>query len=133
MRDGDVAGLALLRDSSAWIGLKRASGATRLVMVNGLTMDGSWNTTGTGTEVASIAMSATRIWLRIAADIRPGASRQGRFSYSTDGTTFTSFGSAFTMNNAWQFFMGYRYAIFNYATSALGGAVTVKSFTMSTP
>jgi hypothetical protein len=31
------------------------------------------------------------------------------------------------------FFMGNRYAIFNYATKELGGAVKVKSFTVSTP
>jgi hypothetical protein len=32
-----------------------------------------------------------------------------------------------------QFFMGYRYGIFNYATKALGGAVTVERFELSTP
>jgi len=134
MRDGDAAGLALLRQASAWIGIKRAGGASRVVMVNGLTMDGSWNTTSTGTEAASAALTGNTIWLRVAADIRPGSSnRQGRFSYSTDGTTFTSLGTALTLNNSWEFFMGYRYAIFNYATAALGGAITVRSFTVSTP
>jgi hypothetical protein len=37
------------------------------------------------------------------------------------------------MNNAWQFFMGYRYAIFNYATTTLGGTVTVSRFELTTP
>jgi beta-xylosidase len=133
MRDGDRAGLAMLRDSSAWIGIKRDNGATRVVLQNGLAMDGSWNTTNTGSEAASANVSGGRIWLRVAADIRPGSGRQARFSYSTDGTTFTSFGPAFTMNNAWQFFMGYRYGIFNYATTSLGGAVTVARFTLSAP
>ncbi|WP_144126508.1 family 43 glycosylhydrolase [Catellatospora sichuanensis] len=133
MRDGDRAGLAMLRDSSAWIGVKRDNGATRVVMTNGLTMDGSWNTTGTGTENASAAISGGRIWLRANADIRPGSGRQARFSYSTDGTNFTSLGSAFTLNNAWQFFMGYRFGIFNYATQALGGSVTVSRFDLTTP
>jgi hypothetical protein len=32
------------------------------------------------------------------------------------------------LNNTWQFFMGYRYAMFNYATPALRGAVTLRSF-----
>ena len=102
-------------------------------MTNGLTMDGSWNTTGTGTEQASAPVSGGRIWLRVNADIRPGAGRQARFSYSTDGSTFVSLGSAFTLNNAWQFFMGYRFGIFNYATQALGGAVTVQRFNLTTP
>jgi beta-xylosidase len=133
MANGDRAGLAMLRDSSAWIGVKRDNNATRVVMTNGLTMDASWNTTGTGSEQASGSISGGRIWLRVNADIRPGSGRQARFSYSTDGTTFTSLGPAFTLNNAWQFFMGYRYAIFNHATQALGGAVTVRRFDLTTP
>ncbi|WP_405564261.1 glycoside hydrolase 43 family protein [Streptomyces phaeochromogenes] len=133
MRDGDRAGLALLRDSSAWIGVRRDGGATRVVMVNGLTMDSSWNTTGTGTEVASAGVSGTRVWLRANADIRPGAARPGTFSYSTDGTNFVRLGPAFTMGNSWQFFMGYRFALFNYATQALGGSVRVERFELSAP
>jgi beta-xylosidase len=133
MRDGDRTGLAMLRQSSAWIGLKRDNGVTRVVMTNNLTMDGDWNTTGTGNEVASAPVSGGRIWLRANADIRPGANRQARFSYSTDGTTFTPLGSALTLNNTWQFFMGYRFGIFNYATQALGGAVTVRRFDLTTP
>ena len=93
---------------------------TRVVVTNGLTMDSNWNTTGTGTEVASAAVSGGRIWLRANADIRPVSGRQARFSYSTDGVNFVSFGPAFTLNNEWQFFMGYRFGIFNYATQALG-------------
>ncbi|WEH12833.1 glycoside hydrolase 43 family protein [Streptomyces sp. VNUA24] len=133
MKEGDRAGLALLRNSSAWIGVKRDGGATRVVMVNGLTMDSSYNTTGTGTEVASATLSGSRVWLRADADIRPGAARPGTFSYSTDGTTFVRLGPAFTMGNEWRFFMGYRYAVFNYATQALGGSVKVTRFELTGP
>lgn len=133
MRDGDRAGLALLRDSSAWIGLKRDGGATRVVMVTGLTMDSNWNTTGTGTEIASAPVSGGPIWLRANADIRPGAPRPGTFSYGTDGITFTRLGPAFPMGNDWRFFMGYRFALFSHATQALGGAVRVTRFEVSTP
>lgn len=41
--------------------------------------------------------------------------------------------TAFVLNNQWEFFMGYRFGIFNYATQALGGAVTVRSFDLTTP
>jgi hypothetical protein len=132
MKDGDRSGLAMLRDSSAWIGVRRDNGANRVVLTNNLTMNGSWGTTGTGSEVAGAAVSGGRIWLRVNADIRPGANRQAVFSYSTDGTTFRQLGT-FALNNAWQFFMGYRFGIFNYATSSLGGSVTVPRFTLSTP
>ncbi|MGW2162260.1 RICIN domain-containing protein [Nonomuraea sp. NPDC001699] len=133
MANGDRSGLAMLRDQSAWIGVKRDNGVNRVVMTNGLTMNGSWQTTGTGTEAASANISGGRIWLRVNADIRPGSGRAARFSYSTDGSTFTSLGPAFTLNNAWQFFMGYRFGIFNYATQSLGGAITVRRFDLTTP
>jgi beta-xylosidase len=133
MRDGDRTGLAMLRDSSAWIGVKRDGGRNRVVMTNSLTMDSNWNTTNTGREVASANITGSRIWLRANADIRPGTGRQARFSYSTDGTNFTPLGTGFTLNNAWQFFMGYRFAVFNHATQALGGAVTLQRFDLSTP
>ncbi|GAB2630787.1 family 43 glycosylhydrolase [Streptomyces capparidis] len=133
MRDGDRAGLAVLRDSSAWIGVKRAGGSSRLVTVTGLTMDTNWNTTGTGYETASAGLGGSRVWLRVQADIRPGTGRQARFSYSTDGINFVPMGPAFTMGNDWRFFMGHRFAIFNHATTALGGAVTVRRFSLTTP
>ncbi|MFI7219829.1 family 43 glycosylhydrolase [Micromonospora maritima] len=133
MRDGDRSGLAMLRDSSAWIGVRRDNGATRVVMTNNLTMDSGWRTTNTGTEIAGAPVGGGRIWLRATADIRPGSGRQASFSYSTDGTTFVPLGNALTLNNAWQFFMGYRFGIFNYATQALGGAVTVRRFTLAGP
>ena len=65
--------------------------------------------------------------------IRPGAGRQARFSYSTDGTTFVPLGNALTLDNSWQFFMGYRFGVFNYASQALGGSVTVNRFAITTP
>jgi beta-xylosidase len=133
MRDGDRAGLAMLRDSSAWVGIKRDNGTTRVVMQNGLTMDSNWNTTNTGSEAASATVSGGKIWLRVNADIRPGSGRTATFSYSTNGSTFVSLGPAFTLNNAWQFFMGYRFGIFNYATASLGGSVTVNRFDLTAP
>jgi len=80
-----------------------------------------------------VPISGTRIWLRVAADIRPGANRTAVFSYSADGKAFIPFGQPFVLNNRWQYFMGYRFAIFNYATKALGGSVTIDSFTISAP
>ncbi len=46
---------------------------------------------------------------------------------------WSSPGTPYTMGNAWQFFMGHRFGLFNYATTALGGSVTVESFTLATP
>jgi beta-xylosidase len=132
MRDGDRAGLAMLRDFSAWIGLRRDNGVTRISMVDGLAMDGNWNTTGTGTERASAELCGDRVWLRVTADIRPGSGRQATFAYSEDGASFVPLGPAFTLHSNWTFFMGYRFAVFNYATAALGGSITVNRFSVTT-
>jgi beta-xylosidase len=134
MANGDRAGLAMLRDQSAWIGVRKDNGVTRVSMTNGLTMSTSgWTTTGTGSEAAGATVSGGTIWLRVSANIQPGSGRTATFSYSTNGTTFTNLGPAFTLNNDWQFFMGYRFGIFNYATSALGGSVTVNRFDLTAP
>jgi beta-xylosidase len=141
MADGDRAGLAILRDASAWIGVTRDAGASRVVMVDGLTMDvnNDWNTSGTGTEQdgADLPADTDRIWLRAAADVTPGFTNGTpgtvTFAYSTDGTTFTDLGPAFSLHTDWQFFMSNRYAIFNHATQALGGSVTVARFELATP
>lgn len=130
MQSGDVAGLAALRDVSAWIGVKKgADGATRVVMTSGVNLDSSWNTSSTGSEVASEAIDGGTIWLRVEANIRTDAGGgTAKFHYSTDGTTFTELGNTLTMNKNWTFFLGYRFGIFSYATTGLGGSVTVKSF-----
>ncbi|WP_055591037.1 glycoside hydrolase family 43 protein [Streptacidiphilus griseoplanus] len=134
MKPGDRAGLALLRDLSAWIGVRRDGDTYTLATVDGVAMDGNWNTVSTGDERASTDVSDHRqIWLRVNADIRPGPGRQGTFSYSTDGVHFTPLGPALTLKDNWTFFMGYRFAVFNYATEELGGEVAVKQFALTTP
>ena len=134
MKDGDVAGLGAWRDSSAFIAVKRSGGASKVVLVNNVTMDTSWKTTSTGTEGTSATISGGKIWLRVKANIRTdNGGGTATFFYSTDGAQFTQLGSAFTMKKDWQFFLGYRYAILNYATTALGGSVKVSSFELVTP
>ena len=134
MKSGDRAGLAMFRDQSAWIGIINNSGTFRLSVQAGINQDQStWATTSTGSETAglNLALGGTQIWLRVEANISPGTGKQAKFSYSTDGNTFTSFGAAFTMTNDWHYFIGYRFGIFNFATSSLGGSVGVKCFDMN--
>ncbi|KYF91444.1 glycoside hydrolase [Sorangium cellulosum] len=134
MQNGDVAGLAALRDVSAWIGVKKANGATRVVMTNGVNMNTSWTTTSRGNEVAGADVSGGKIWLRVTANVRTdGGGAQARFSYSTDGTRFTDLGNTLNMTKDWQYFLGYRFGIFNYATQSLGGSVKVASFEATKP
>jgi beta-xylosidase len=134
MRDGDVAGLGALRDSSAWIGVKKTNGATRVVTTQGVTLDSSWNTSSLGSESASSNISGGKIWLRVDADVRTTSDGgTARFYYSTNGTQFNLLGSTLTMKRDWQYFLGYRFGIFNYATQSLGGSVRIASFDLAKP
>ncbi|KAK2808581.1 hypothetical protein FQN50_004613 [Emmonsiellopsis sp. PD_5] len=130
MTDGDHAGIALLRDQSASIGIKRDGDAARIVMVNGITMNEDWSTNNKGEEVdsADVPAGTEKLWLRAKADIAPASTGAGSFEYSTDGESFSPLGNEIEFNRNWQFFMGYRYGIFYYATQAIGGTVVVSEF-----
>lgn len=138
MADGDRAGAILFRDVAAYIGIHKSGSTTSLVMVNNLSLNTDWTTKSTGTVAAtgpSIAASTTDLWLQVRTDITPAFSgtnavRQTTFWYSTDGKTYTQLGPSFGMTNTYNFFTGYRFGVFNFATKALGGKVTVKSFDM---
>ncbi len=101
----------------------------------GVVQYGDWGGSNQQWQLVQVdgGSAGSRVWLRVTADIRPGAGRQATFSYSTDGTTFTPLGPAFTLGDRPNFFMGHRFAIFNHATAALGGAVTVNRFSVTTP
>jgi beta-xylosidase len=83
MKDGDVAGLAALRDSSAWIGVKRSAGAYQVATVNNITLDSSWKTSSTGTQVASAPASTACCSLCAATPTPSKSSSSPRPSRST--------------------------------------------------
>ncbi|KAF2993148.1 hypothetical protein E8E13_001472 [Curvularia kusanoi] len=138
LKDGDRAGAVLFRDIAAYIGVHKSGSTSSLVMVDRLNLGTNWVTNSTGTVAASgpaLAATTKEIWLRIKADITPAFSgssavRTTTFEYSLDGNTFTQLGKPFPMSNTWQFFTGYRFGVFNFATKALGGSATVKSFSV---
>ncbi|KAF8459189.1 glycosyl hydrolase [Kalaharituber pfeilii] len=132
MADGDRCGLAAFRHRTAYIGVRRSGNSYSLVVVHGVDQsETDWSTISTGTTVATQTISKGKIWLRGSMDARPNGTKLVSFAYSMDGTTFTSFGSAYTMNTNWQYFIGYRWGIFNHATTALGGSIKVSSFTQT--
>jgi len=130
MANGDRAGFAMFRESSAYIGIHKDNGAYKLVYVNNLLLedsDNGWQTTAKGTTVLSKVLDKSLVWLRIISDSTPSGNTV-KFYYSFDGKSFSVFGPAFQATTAWQFFEGARYAIFNFATSALGGSILVHNF-----
>lgn len=139
MQDGDRAGAALFRDTTAYIGVHKSGTTAQLVMVDELALDqgNDWRTSNKGTVRATgpVVNSPGLLYLRVVADITPAFGqnpvRQATFSYSVDGgKSYAQLGGPFVLSNTWQYFTGYRFAVFNFATKRLGGQVVVKSFDM---
>ena len=75
------------------------------------------------------AAKGAPIWLRVDGDFQSHRDI-ATFYYSLDGNTWTQLGGEYRMRFNWQqFFMGSKYAIFNYATKRAGGWVDVDDFT----
>ena len=100
-------------------------------MVNGLTMDSTWNTVSTGTEVTSVAITGNQIWLRAPVNVRPGATGPGRFSYTLEGITFRSIvtDSIWLLIDTSLLSIGIPFS--NFATQSLGGSLTVRQFELA--
>lgn len=136
LANGDRAGAALFRDESAYIAVQKGSSGSEFIYVTGANLDqNGWKPVNAGSVQASAAVpgDASTVYFRIEVDVTPAfnqpRSRATSFSYSTDGSTWTVLGDDYLLTNIWQFFSGYRFAVFNFATEALGGQVTLKSFT----
>jgi beta-xylosidase len=138
MRAGDRAGLAVFRDRSAYIGLHKSAatvgGKVEVVARFNMTLD-EWGgqTLDLGRVVAAVELEqavveAGRVWFRVGMDARADGDRGARFEYSVDGEVFVGLGGTYELYTGWAFFLGYRFAVFNYATEALGGSVKVVSF-----
>jgi hypothetical protein len=89
-----------------------------------------------GIALTKLYPKATKIWLRIDADFRPSSSgRMGgndsaNFYYSMDGKDWEQIGTEnYRLSFDWRrFFMGQKFAIFNYATKKAGGYIDVDAF-----
>ena len=107
MKDGDVAGFALLQKKYGWVGVKMIDGSRFI------------STAGIGT-IKDIPLSQTTLHLRVDANFTDRKD-EGRFYYSLDGINWNLIGDPLHMEYTIPHFMGYRFALFNYATKISGG------------
>ncbi len=121
MRDGDHAGLAIFQDPLAGIGVKM-DGSKKVIYhyTAGLAGDAKI----VETDISEI--SGDMVYLRAVVSMDDPASAE--FYYSTDNATYNKVGTAFRLPYELSVFIGNRFAIFNYATKALGGYVDVDWF-----
>lgn len=114
MREGDFAGLGLLQKNYGLVGVKLAGGRKSIVMVSAAS--------GKELELGSVPLSQNTVYLKANCDFRERADT-AHFYYSLDGKQWKAIGEAIKMPYTLPHFMGYRFALFNYATNEPGGYV----------
>lgn len=132
LAEGDRAGLAAFKDTNSYIGITLANNVYSVVVRTNMTLDFStWQTVSIGEDVARVTIPRGngKIWLRGIADARPTGAKAVSFQYSVDGATFVNLGGAYKLDDGFQLFMGYRWGVFNHATTALGGSAKLEEFT----
>ena len=120
MKDGDIAGLAVMQDPTAFIGVKQ-EGKKHYIAHSTLSLRKA-----TSEESKGARIKAKTLYLRAVTDYR---SSKARFFYSTDNKEYIPFGDEMEMRFDLSVFTGNKFAIFNYATKALGGYIDVDWFT----
>jgi beta-xylosidase len=122
MKDGDVAGLGALQKRFGLVAVKMAGNAKSIVMVSA--------ESGSPVEVESVPLARDIVFLKVDCDFRDRADK-AFFFHSPDGEKWTSIGKPLRMSYTLPHFMGYRFALFNYATRTAGGFVDFDYFRVS--
>ncbi len=113
MEDGDCAGLAAFANQYGFIGVKKESGHPYVVMVD------------RDYQMDRKLLEQKVVYLKADFDF---VFDVAMFYYSVDGTNWAPLGKGLKMQYDTVHFMGYRFAIFNYATQKSGGYVDVDYF-----
>ncbi|MEO6850059.1 MAG: glycoside hydrolase 43 family protein [Mucilaginibacter sp.] len=122
MKDGDFAGLGLLQKNYGLVGVKVNGGSKSIVMLNA--------STGKPVEAQSIPLSQNIIYFKAECDFI-NKKDVANFFYSLDGKTWVPIGTQLKMAYTLPHFMGYRFALFNYATKMPGGWADFDFFRIS--
>lgn len=123
MKEGDVAGLAAFQRKFGQVGVKIADGKKYLFMTNA--------ETNTPVEIQSLPLPQNKVYLKIECDFR-NKTDKARFFYSLDGQKWEPIGNTLHMEyTLMEHFMGYRFALFNYATKETGGFADFDFFHIS--
>ena len=134
MKDGDCAGFSAF-NSDAGILMVKKNGRKLVLTLNEQSVKLSEREKAVeqveDKAIASVPLTTPILWLRIDADFNVGRD-MAQFYYSTDGEQWTQLGGDYKLRFDWQrFFMGSKFAIFNYATKRLGGYIDVDCFNYS--
>lgn len=131
MKDGDNTGLAAFNGDSGILTIKKIGKKNVLTMSEESVSlsDREKAITGVKKNVKdSVEIKSNKIYLRMDVDFNPGKDI-AKFYYSLDNKNWNKIGSDYKMIFDYRrFFMGTRFAIFNYATKQAGGYVDMDFF-----
>ena len=133
MKDGDCAGLSAFNGDSGVLTVKKKGKKLTLEMSEqSVQLDNHTKAVTAVDEkvIESVELKQAKIWLRVDGDFQPGHNDAANFYYSLDGEQWTQIGTKnYRMIFDYRrFFMGSKFAIFNYATKKSGGYVDVDAF-----
>lgn len=131
LKKGDYAGLAVFNDDGALLQIEKTALGYRLSQKTTSVQLGQKDKEIQDYKEEShgqLEFVKDNIWLKINADFRPGKDI-ATFEYSLDGKTWKTIGLPFKMGYDYRrFFMGARFALFNYGTKVKGGKAEFKHF-----
>jgi beta-xylosidase len=119
MKDGDIAGLSAFQKKYGYVGVKMTGDAKSIVMVNAQSEPPK--------ELANIPLTQNTVYFKVECNFDKKTDK-AYFYYSLDGKTWTKIGNTLQMSYTMPHFVGYRFALFNYATKTAGGFVDYDYF-----
>lgn len=120
LKDGDIAGLALLNLPFSWIGINKNNNKTELQQLD--------QQTG---KLNKVDLPENKIWLRVHCNFD---TEKAAFSYSKNGKDFINIGDTSIMVFQLRTFQGVRYTLFNYNSMRInGGYADFNNFIVTEP
>ncbi|MVN77608.1 family 43 glycosylhydrolase [Hymenobacter sp. HMF4947] len=112
LKDGDLAGLALVQKRYGLVGVDYRNGAKAIVMVSAESEK--------PVELQRLPLTQATVYLKAECDFTERKD-VATFYYSLDGRTWQAIGGPLKMAYTLPHFMGYRFGLFSYATKNPGG------------
>jgi len=122
MKNGDYAGLGILQKNFGQVGVKVIDGKKSIVFTD--------FTKEKNTTVSVIPLMQDKIFFKVDCDFT-NRKDVATFFYSLDGKEWKSIGNSVKMSYTIPHFMGYRFALFNYAQNEIGGFADFDYFHIS--
>ena len=122
MKDGDFAGLGILQKNYGLLGVSVEGSARYIVAVDA--------GTGQPIERQRIPLDGHKVYFKIDCDFSQKRD-MASFFYSLDGKDWKAIGSPMKMAYTIPHFMGYRFALFNFAKKQTGGSADFDYFHIS--